>query len=255
MTEIKNNLLEIRDASVTFKTMSGSNIDALNDVNMKVRKGEFLCIVGPSGCGKTTLLRMMGSLIPISSGRVQRNGNDDIDIRRNHGVASVFQDPALLPWRNVLRNAQLPGEIEKDDQVKDAAIKWLRRLGLKDFFKAHPYELSGGMRSRVALARAFSLSPKLLLMDEPFANLDETTRYSLDEEIQHLWKTEGTTIIFVTHSVREAVILADRIAVMSARPGNIKEMIDVDLPRVRTEECLGSLEVTRLVDKVRRLLD
>jgi len=247
-------VLELRQVCVTFHSIKGEPVAALDEINLSVRRGEFVCIVGPSGCGKTTLLRVAGGLIPPSSGGVTFIDGAVSASARERGIAYVFQDPVLLPWRNVLKNALLGAEISLKGPVALRCVEWLEKLGLGDFLDAYPRELSGGMRSRVALARALSLAPRLLLMDEPFAALDETTRYALGQELQTLWKSEGFTALFVTHSVREAVLLADRIVVLSWRPGHVQATIAVDAERPRREEVFSDREIAKTVARVRELI-
>lgn len=248
-------LMDATNLTVLFKSQSGRKVLALNELNMSLRENEFVCVVGPSGCGKTTLLRTLGGLIPASSGSVRLNNRpiDTIPVQER-GIAYVFQDPLLLPWRNVERNATLPAEISASSDTKTRALDWLKHLGLHEFQSAFPRELSGGMRSRVALARALSTAPRILMMDEPFASLDETTRFALDLELEQLWVKERMTICFVTHSIREAVLLADRIVVMTPRPGEVKKEFKVNLPRPRREDILTTHEGISLLAEVRRMI-
>ncbi len=247
--------MDATNLTVLFKSQSGRKVLALNELNMSLRENEFVCVVGPSGCGKTTLLRTLGGLIPASSGSVRLNNRpiDTIPVQER-GIAYVFQDPLLLPWRNVERNATLPAEISASSDTKTRALDWLKHLGLHEFQSAFPRELSGGMRSRVALARALSTAPRILMMDEPFASLDETTRFALDLELEQLWVKERMTICFVTHSIREAVLLADRIVVMTPRPGEVKKEFKVNLPRPRREDILTTHEGISLLAEVRRMI-
>ncbi|WP_462413246.1 ABC transporter ATP-binding protein [Neobacillus sp. Marseille-QA0830] len=215
---------------------------ALSQFNLAIKEGEFISFLGPSGCGKSTALRMVAGLGNATNGKVEVFGQDPQDvIRHTNDIAFVFQDANLLPWRTVLDNVLLPLELRGSDKKsrKETAIKALEMVGLKDYLKSYPRQLSGGMKMRVSIARAFAAKPKMLLMDEPFAALDEMTRQTLQMDLLDIWKKENTTILFVTHNVYEAVYLSSRIAVMSARPGRLSKLIDVDLPYPR-ERTIGS---------------
>jgi len=212
---------------------------ALSQFNLSITEGEFISFLGPSGCGKSTALRMVAGLGEATNGKVEVFGQNPKEVIRNsNDIAFVFQDANLLPWRTVLDNVLLPLELRGSDQNKrkETAIKALEMVGLKDHLKSFPRQLSGGMKMRVSIARALAAKPKMLLMDEPFAALDEITRQTLQMDLLDIWKRENTTILFVTHNVYEAVFLSSRIAVMSARPGKLSTVIDVDLsyPRERT---------------------
>jgi NitT/TauT family transport system ATP-binding protein len=210
-----------------------NKIIALSNFNLSVNEGEFVCFLGPSGCGKSTALRMVAGLGETTTGSVKVFGKSPGEIiNKTNDVAFVFQDANLLPWRTVLDNVLLPLELMggKKNEQKQEAIRVLELVGLKDYLKAYPRQLSGGMKMRVSIARALAAKPKLLLMDEPFAALDEITRQTLQIELLDIWKKENMTILFVTHNVYEAVFLSTRIAVMSARPGRLSSLIDIDLP-------------------------
>jgi NitT/TauT family transport system ATP-binding protein len=214
---------------------------ALSQFHFSITEGEFISFLGPSGCGKSTALRMVAGLGEATEGKVEVFGQNPKEVIKNtNDVAFVFQDANLLPWRTVLENVMLPLELRGSDKKsrKEDAIKVLEMVGLKDHIKSYPRQLSGGMRMRVSIARALAAKPKLLLMDEPFAALDEITRQTLQTELLEIWKREKMTILFVTHNVFEAVYLSTRIAVLSARPGRLSSIIDVDLPypRERTDE-------------------
>jgi NitT/TauT family transport system ATP-binding protein len=208
-------------------------VAALDGIDLRVSPGEFLAILGPSGCGKSTLLRLIARLDKPTSGSVELSTSID-----RSGIAYVFQDAHLLPWRNVLRNAELPLELmgvtrgERSDRAK----RMLDQVGLSDALRRYPAQLSGGMRMRVSLARALVTNPRLLLLDEPFAALDEITRQRLDEQLRQLWIDRRMTVIFVTHSTAEATFLADRAIVMSRRPGRIILDEPIELPRERTAQ-------------------
>jgi NitT/TauT family transport system ATP-binding protein len=220
--------IDIRDVRRTFP----QNVEALADVNLTVQPGEFLAILGPSGCGKSTLLRLIANLDHPTAGTIQITGRTD----SRFDIAYVFQDAHLLPWRNVLRNAALPLELMGvgRNERNNRARAELEQVGLSDAVGRYPAQLSGGMRMRVSLARALVTNPQLLLLDEPFAALDEITRQRLDEQLRQLWLDRGMTVIFVTHSTAEAVFLSDRAVVMSPRPGRIILDQPIDLPRERT---------------------
>ncbi|HIH61840.1 MAG TPA: ABC transporter ATP-binding protein [Methanobacteriales archaeon] len=205
----------------------------LQDINLQVEDGEFLCIVGPSGCGKTTLLRIIAGLEKPTTGRILADGRPIKGPGADRGF--VFQQYTLFPWRTVLENVTFGlelKELEKDEREK-IAIDYLKLVGLEDFKDAYPYELSGGMKQRVAIVRALANNPRFLLMDEPFAALDIQTRNLLQRELLYIWDKTNETIIFVTHNVDEAVFLADRIVVLSARPGRILKIFKVEIDRIR----------------------
>jgi len=223
-----------------------NGVVALNGIDLHVAPGEFLAILGPSGCGKSTLLRLIAGLDQPQAGSVRLGADNSVDHRSpvSSQIAYVFQDAHLLPWRNVLDNAALPLELHGIDRVRrrDAAREALTRVGLGDALSRYPNQLSGGMRMRVSLARAMVTKPRLLLMDEPFAALDEITRQRLDEQLRELWMHSRMTVIFVTHSTNEAVFLADRGIVMSKRPGRIIADQRIDLPAERTFEMRATAE-------------
>jgi len=226
-------MIKIEAVSRTFRGRSGP-VEALKDVSVEVAAGEFLAIIGRSGCGKSTLLRLIAGLITPTGGSVLVAGERVTGPRRD--VAMVFQRPALLPWRTVLDNVLLPVEIFgwRRAQHRERAQHLLEMTGLAAFGKRLPHELSGGMQQRVSLCRALIQSPKVMLMDEPFSALDALTREELAVELQRIHMELGTTIAFVTHSIQEAVLLADRVAVLSARPGRLHRMVGIDIPRPRS---------------------
>jgi NitT/TauT family transport system ATP-binding protein len=226
-------MITIDAASRTFKGRSGP-VHALNDINLTIANGEFMAIIGRSGCGKSTLLRMIAGLIKPTGGEVRVAGDRVVAPRRD--VAMVFQRPALLPWRSVRDNVLLPMEIfgGRRSEHRELAHRLLEMTGIAGFGKRLPHELSGGMQQRVALCRALIQSPKVMLMDEPFSALDALTREELAGELQRIHMELGTTIVFVTHSIPEAVLLADRVAVLSARPGRLRRIVDIDIPRPRS---------------------
>jgi len=228
--------VEVRGAGRVFP----GGVTALLGVDLSVRAGEFLAILGPSGCGKSTLLRMIAGLDHSTSGSVSIVGRDPA--RPSSDIAYVFQDAHLLPWRNVRRNVELPVELAgiSRDQRRQQALAAIEQVGLTDAIDRYPAQLSGGMRMRVSLARALITKPRLLLLDEPFAALDEITRQRLDEQLRELWLRRGMTVIFVTHSTGEAVFLADRAVVMTKRPGRVILDQSIELPQAR----VGALRAT-----------
>ena len=227
-----NHKLEVRNVTKAYISEEGE-IKALEDINLDVKPGEFLCIIGPSGCGKTTLLRMIAGLEYPTSGEIILDGKEVKGPSPDRGM--VFQEFSLFPWRTVLKNVEFGLQMRniKSKERHAIAERYIELVGLRGFEKHYPYELSGGMKQRVAIARALATEPSILLMDEPFGSVDAQTRNILQEELLQIWKRTEKTIIFVTHSVDEAVYLADRVVVMSARPGRIVECIDIDIERPR----------------------
>jgi ABC-type nitrate/sulfonate/bicarbonate transport system ATPase subunit len=238
--------------SVEHLTKSFGKLKVLSDINFNVCKGELIAILGPSGCGKTTLLRAIAGLIPFDSGHIRLNGQEAAG-RESRGAAMVFQEPRLLPWRTVSGNLRLPFELEGDTDKADSSVREILALvGLAEFAAAYPHELSGGMRSRVALARALATNPGLLLMDEPLTGLDVRTREELQDEIIRIWVKKKMSLVWVTHAPEEAVYLADRVIVLSRRPTTVKEVICIDLgrPRDRRDPALQrfSADIRRLFE-------
>ncbi len=234
-----NSLVEIRGVSKSFYKAaqdSTTEIKALADVSLAIRKNEFVSIIGPSGCGKTTLLKMIDGLIPYDSGKILIEGKQITAPGPDRAV--VFQSFALLPWRTVLANVEFSLELRQTskEQRTKTARDYLKRVGLADFENHYPHELSGGMQQRAGLARALAVNPSILLMDEPFGAVDAQTRQLLQEELLTLWQRERKTVIFVTHSMDEAVYLSDRVVVMTPRPGRVAEILDVPLARPRVSE-------------------
>jgi NitT/TauT family transport system ATP-binding protein len=248
-------IIDIRKLSLIFPT-ADAPVYALSEIDLAVRKGEFVSLIGPSGCGKTTLLRVIADLERATGGQISVNGVSPEAARIARGYGYVFQAPALYPWRTVIRNVTLPLEImgvpaaERDAR----AVRNLEMVGLNGFEKKFPWQLSGGMQQRVSIARALSFDPALLLMDEPFGALDEITRDHLNEQLLRLWERTGKTVIFVTHSIAEAVYLSSRIVVMSPRPGRILETIDCDLPAGRTLDARETPRFLEIAHKVRLAL-
>jgi NitT/TauT family transport system ATP-binding protein len=221
-----------------FTRRDGSVMSALEGIDLDIRRGEFVSLIGPSGCGKSTLLRVIGDLIKPTSGTAIVNGKGAERARLDRDYGMVFQAPVLFDWRTVEDNVKLPLEIQGVDAAsrRAKAAEMLDLVELEDFVHHYPWQLSGGMQQRVAIARALAFEPSILLMDEPFGALDEMTRERMNSEVQRIWERTGTTIVFVTHSIPEAVFMSSRVVVMSPRPGRIVSVIDVDLPRPRDDE-------------------
>jgi NitT/TauT family transport system ATP-binding protein len=245
-------LLEIKNLTHVY----GDGYKALDDVNLRVDAGELVSIVGPSGCGKSTLLRIIGDLTKPTAGTVQVNGKPADRARRDHEYGIVFQDAVLYDWRTVAKNISLPLELLRWNRGRrNAHVKEMMDLvELTGFESHHPWQLSGGMQQRVSIARALSFSPTLLLMDEPFGALDEMTRERLNTELLRIWQETGSTVVFVTHSISEAVFLSTRVIVMSARPGRVAGIVEVDLPQPRTSTTREEPHFFELVTRVREQL-
>jgi NitT/TauT family transport system ATP-binding protein len=239
----------------TFVT-AGSAAVALADIDLEIRRGEFVSLIGPSGCGKSTLLRLIGDLTEPTAGSIRINGKPARQARLERDYGMVFQAPVLFDWRTVEENVRLPLELFGYDKVKQAqrSAEMLDLVDLTAFAAYRPYELSGGMQQRVAIARALAFSPLLLLMDEPFGALDEMTRERMNSEVLSIWERTGITVVFVTHSIPEAVFLSTRVAVMSGRPGRIARIVDVDLPQPRGLLTRESPQYFNLITQVREAL-
>jgi NitT/TauT family transport system ATP-binding protein len=244
--------VEVQGVSVVYPAKENT-VTALDNVSLSIREGEFVSLIGPSGCGKTTLLRVIADLEQVSSGSVQVNGLSARDARLARAYGYVFQAPALFPWRTVLANVCLPLEIHglSKSAAKATALEHLARVGLTGFEGKYPWQLSGGMQQRVSIARALGFEPKLLMMDEPFGALDEITRDRLNEQLLRLWERERRTVVFVTHSIPEAVFLSSRIVVMSPRPGRMVEVIESGLPADRTLDIRDTPQFTEIAHRVR----
>ena len=223
---------------------------ALNGVDLDIMENEFICVVGPSGCGKSTLLNIIAGLLEPTSGAVYVDGKKVEGTGTERGV--VFQQYALFPWLTVMKNVMFGLKLKgmKDDEAKEVAMKYIKMVQLEDFVDSYPKELSGGMKQRVAIARAYAVQPEVLLMDEPFGALDAQTRTQLQSELIQTWQEEKKTCFFITHDVEEAIILATKVIVMSARPGRIKTIVDIDLPYPRTQELKMSKEFLELKAKI-----
>lgn len=229
---------------------------ALQDANLQVRDGQFVSLIGPSGCGKTTLLRLIADLVEPSEGTITVAGKPATQARADREYGYVFQAPVLYDWRSVLANVMLPLEIMgfSRSERKVRAEQLLAMVGLSSFHRSYPWQLSGGMQQRVSIARALAFDPKLLLMDEPFGALDEITREAMNFELLRIWQETKKTVVFVTHSIAEAVFLSTHIVVMTARPGRISELIEVDLPYPRDTEVRESARFFELATQVREAL-
>jgi NitT/TauT family transport system ATP-binding protein len=232
-----SDLITVEGVGKRYTTTSGP-VEALHDVSLRVGAGEFCTVIGPSGCGKSTLLGMIGGLVPVDTGRVLVDGRavTGPDPRR---VATVFQDPGLFPWRTTLENVEFGLELQGVSRARrrTVAIDLLAPLGLREFAAKYPRELSGGMRQRVAIGRALAIDTPIVLMDEPFGALDEQTRLLMGEWLLGVWRRTGKTVVFVTHSLHEALVLSTRVVVMTARPGRIKSVLDLPLPYPRSMEA------------------
>ena len=247
--------VEVRDASLIYNPHTAP-VHALSNVDLAIEPGEFVSLIGPSGCGKTTLLRVIADLEHITSGSVLVNGVSPHDARLARAYGYVFQAPALFPWRTVLGNVKLPLQIQGRPAAECEAIarEQLARVGLTGFETKFPWQLSGGMQQRASIARALSFEPRILMMDEPFGALDEITRDRLNEQLQQLWQRERRTVVFVTHSIAEAVYLSTRIVVMSPRPGRIVRTITSTLPDERHLGLRDSVEFMEMAHAVREAL-
>ncbi|HEX9258747.1 MAG TPA: ABC transporter ATP-binding protein [Acidimicrobiales bacterium] len=259
MTSLASPLIRLAGVAKTFTARRGPEVQALAEVDLEVAPGEFVSLVGPSGCGKSTLVRLVGGLISADAGEVEIAGVAPREARAGKQFALVPQTPALLPWRTVRDNAMLLTQVNRGAEahvvLTAAAVDaLLAEVGLTDFVDAYPRELSGGMQQRVALVRAFALGAPVLLMDEPFAALDEITRDEMRFLLLRLWERTGTTVLFVTHSIAEAVILSDRVVVLTPRPGRIAAIERIDLARPRFSELEDTVEFLEHEARLRRAL-
>ncbi|MGF1662096.1 MAG: ABC transporter ATP-binding protein [Kineosporiaceae bacterium] len=248
--------VSLADVGVRFNEGRANEVHALDGITLDVQAGEFVSLIGPSGCGKSTLLRVVADLQRPTSGDVSVNGVPAARARRDRSYGFVFQSATLFDWRSVLDNVRLPLEVmgvprrERDARAREM----LELVGLSAFDGHRPWQLSGGMQQRVSIARALSFRPSLLLMDEPFGALDEMTRERMQTEVLRIWRETGTTVVFVTHSIPEAVFLSTRVVVMSPRPGRIADVVDVGLPRVRDDDTREDQAFYDLVTRVRESL-
>ena len=248
-------VVRVAGVGKTFGTESGG-VQALQDIDLTIGQGEFISLIGPSGCGKSTLLRLIGDLTSPSAGSIEVNGKPARRARLDRDYGMVFQAPVLMEWRTVAKNIELPLELMGFDRAERArrSSELLRLVELEGFEGRHPWQLSGGMQQRVAIARALAFDPKLLLMDEPFGALDEMTRERMNLELMQIWTRLRTTVVFVTHSIPEAVFLSTRVVVMSPRPGRISKVVDIDLPQPRNVETREQERYFELVTEVREAL-
>jgi NitT/TauT family transport system ATP-binding protein len=248
----KLNAIEIDDVSLTFSTSDGP-VQALSHVSLKIARGEFVSFIGPSGCGKTTLLRAVADLESPTAGTIRVNGISPQEARIERAYGYVFQAPALYPWRTVAKNIALPLEIMgvAREERKKRVERGLELVNLKGFGGKFPFQLSGGMQQRASIARALSFDPELLLMDEPFGALDEIVRDMLNQQLLRLWDKTRKTVLFVTHSIPEAVFLSSRIVVMSPRPGRIHDIIETGFPRQRPLDIRETPEFLEIANRVR----
>jgi NitT/TauT family transport system ATP-binding protein len=248
-------IIDVRGVSKTFESHAGET-EALADVSLAIAAGEFVSIIGPSGCGKSTLLRIVADLVEPSTGAVRVRGKPARQARLDRDYGIVFQTPVLYDWRSVADNVRLPLELaarpRAEREARPAAL--LRLVGLEAFRAHYPWQLSGGMQQRVAIARALALAPAILLMDEPFGALDEMTRERLNLELLHVARETEATVVFVTHSIAEAVFLSTRVVVMSPRPGRVARTVTIDLPRPRTDDMRALPRFFQLVTAVREAL-
>lgn len=246
--------IELRNVTKSYRTMQEEDLLALQDVSFEVGKSEFVSVVGASGCGKTTLLKIIAGLIPHSSGEVRIGGSSVKGPRKDIGF--VFQQPVLLPWRTVLENTLLPIEVMglPREEYGKRALDILDRVGLSGFSDKYPFELSGGMQQRVAITRALVYDPDVLLLDEPFGALDAMTRESLNLELLRIWSDHRKTVLFVTHSISEAIFLSDRVVALTPRPGRLADVVEVDLPRPRRLDVIQTEAFGMLAKRIRSLL-
>ncbi|HEC08306.1 MAG TPA: ABC transporter ATP-binding protein [Acidimicrobiales bacterium] len=248
-TETVASGLSVASVSRTF-SVKGSTVRALEEATLAAPLGSFTALIGPSGCGKSTLLRLLSGLDRPDSGELRIGDRSPDQVRLAGGIGIVFQDPALLPWRTVVGNISLPLQVKGDSvsEARDRIHSLIELVGLKGFEKAHPGQLSGGMRQRVAIARALVTEPSVLLLDEPFGALDEILRRTMNEELQRIWMERRPTAVLVTHSVEEAVFLADQVAVMAKQPGRVLDTIEIPFERPRRASLVRSPEFRAVAD-------
>jgi NitT/TauT family transport system ATP-binding protein len=254
ITEPSTPYVVVDDLEVTYSTKRDAPVTALSGLSLTIDRGQFISVVGPSGCGKSTFLKVAAGLLSASAGHVSIDGRVVQGTSRDIGI--VFQTPVLLPWRNILENTMIVPNVQHLDQAahRERARELLDMVGLSGFEKKYPNELSGGMQQRAGVVRALVSDPPMLLMDEPFGALDALTREQLNVDLQRIWMQTGKTVIFITHSVTEAVFLGDRVVVMGARPGRMLEDITIDLPRPRALSDMAKPEFGKYADHVRDLL-
>ena len=252
LTQMDTPEIIIDHVSMSYKTES-AEVLALKDVTFDIQKGEFISLLGPSGCGKTTLLRIMADLIHPTSGKITVSGGTTKEARLARKYGIVFQSPVLYDWRKVKKNITLPLELMglSKEERENRANTLLDLVGLLKFKDKYPWQLSGGMQQRVAIARALAIEPEILLMDEPFSALDEFSREKLNEELLSIWSKVGNTVVFVTHSIPEAVFLSDRVFVLSPHPGRLSKIVEINLPRPRRAELRNTPEFYELISQIR----
>jgi NitT/TauT family transport system ATP-binding protein len=248
--------VEITSISKAFNLGSSNQVDALTDINLSIASGEFVSLIGPSGCGKSTLLRLIANLIEPTSGELVVNGKSAKQARLDQDYGMAFQQSGLFEWRTVAKNIELPLELKGWDKTKRQAraTEMLELVKLSDFANHFPWQLSGGMQQRVAIARALAVHPSLLLMDEPFGALDEMTREHMQSELLSICRTSGTTVVFVTHSIPEAVYLSNRVVVMSPRPGRVTQIVDVGIEGERNDATRDNAVFFKGITAVREAL-
>jgi len=251
-----DSIVSLSNIGMTFNAGRSNATVALKDINLSIASGEFVSLIGPSGCGKSTLLRLVGDLLQPTQGAILVNGKSAHQARLDQDYGMVFQAPVLLEWRSILRNVMLPMELRglKRQEQQTRARELLKLMELEGFEHHYPWQLSGGMQQRAAIARSLAIHPRLLLMDEPFGALDEMTRERMNLELHRIWQQTNTTVIFVTHSIAEAVFLSTRVVVMSARPGEILHVTEVDLPMPRTLDTREHSHFFELETEVREWL-
>lgn len=251
-----NLAVSIKSLNKIFNQGSSNQVHALKDIDLDIAPNEFVSLIGPSGCGKSTLLRVIGDLVSSSSGQVLVNNKSAHQARLDRDYGMVFQSATLYDWRTVAKNVQLPLELMNyaKDKKEARTREMLKLVELQDFHNHYPWQLSGGMQQRVSIARALAFEPSILLMDEPFGALDEMTRERLNLELLSIWEKTKTTVIFVTHSITEAVFLSTRVIVMSARPGRITQDITIDLPQPRNTDTRENVRFFQLETQVREAL-
>ncbi len=249
-------VVSLQNVTKIFNEGEANEVLALQDINLDILPGTFVSIIGPSGCGKSTLLRLVGDLIGPTHGRVLVNDKPAQQARLDQDYGVVFQAATLYEWRTVTKNVQLPLEIQGLNKAEREARaqEMLALVELTGFEDHHPWQLSGGMQQRVSIARALAMRPQLLLMDEPFGALDEMTRERMNMELHHIWEQTNRTVVFITHSIAEAVFMSTRVVVMSARPGQLRQVIEIDLPRQRTFETREDRRYFEIVNEVRETL-
>ena len=250
----KQSLISISHLSKKYQVRYGEPVLAIDDISIDVAEGEFVALVGPSGCGKSTLLQILAGILPATSGDILFNGQKLTRPRRDVGI--VFQEPVLLPWRTVRDNVMLPAVVHglNREQYRQKAEELLKLVKLEGWGGRYPFELSGGMSQRASIARALLVDPAMILMDEPFGALDAMTREQMNLELLRIWSRAQKTVLLITHSIQEAVFLADRVVVLTARPGRVIDVVDIDLPRPRTMEMMAWPAFGAAGDRIRKHL-